>query len=146
MTGKTLDEIEIGSVYFSDEQLMTLESIIEFASVYDPQPMHLDQAAAADGPFGQLTASGWQTLSLTMKMMAERKPFGDTPLIGVGVDGIEFKRPVFADTRIRVRAEVTGKRPSLKPGRGFVTIKVETQNADTGEVVVRQNWTVMVPA
>ena len=146
MSGLKLDQIEIGSHYVSGEQLMTLESIKEFAGVYDPQPMHLDEQAAAEGPFGRLTASGWQTLSLTMKMMAERAPFGDTPLVGVGVDGIEFKQPVFAGTRIQAHAEVTAKRPSLKPGRGFITMKVETKNVDSGEVVVRQNWTVMVPA
>ena len=57
---------------------VTRESIVEFASTFDPQPMHLDEVAASKGPFGKLVASGWQTLALTMKLMAEARPFGDT--------------------------------------------------------------------
>lgn len=138
-------DIKLGQIFESHEYLMELEEIKSFARGYDPQPMHLDEDAAVDGPFGKLTASGWHTLSLTMKLMAEAKPFGATQLVGVGVDRIEFKRPVYPETTIAVRAEVINKRASTKPGRGFVKMKVETRDVTSGDVVVRQNWTVMVP-
>lgn len=141
----TFDDIKIGQTFDSDTYLMSLDEIIEFASHYDPQPMHLDENASATGPFGQLIASGWHTLSLTMKLMAEAKPFGETPLIGVGVEGMEFKRPVYPETTIAVRAEVIKARQSIKSGRGFVTMRVETRNVTDDEVMIRQVWTVLVP-
>ena len=139
-------DLVIGQVFETETFELSLEEIRSFASQYDPQPIHLDPVASAAGPFGQLTASGWHTLSLTMKLMAEAKPFGETPLIGVGVDGIEFRKPVFPGTRIRVVARIVSKRGSTKPGRGFVVLDVETLNADSGEPVIRQQWSVLVPA
>ena len=71
-----LDDIQIGQIFDSAPILVTTADIKRFAGEYDPQPMHLDEAAAAAGPFGRLTASGWQTLSLAMKLMVESRPLG----------------------------------------------------------------------
>jgi acyl dehydratase len=139
-------DIEIGQVFDSREHLMELAEIKSFAANYDPQPMHLDEDQAGNGPFGRLTASGWHTLSLTMKLMAEARPFGRTQLVGVGVDRIEFKKPVYPGTTIAVRATVLTKRVSTKSDRGFVEMRLETRNVKNDEIVVRQNWIVMVPA
>ena len=141
-----LGDIQIGQVCESSSYLISVDEIKLFADQYDPQPIHLDELAAAESPFGRLVASGWQTLCLTMKLISEARPFGETPVIGVGVDGIEFRKPVFPGTTIAARAEVISKRESSKPGRGFVQLKVETRNMDNGEIVVSQTWTVMVPA
>ena len=124
---------------------MGLDEVKSFAEDYDPQAMHTDEVAAKDGPFGSLTASGWHTLSLTMKLMAEAKPFGSTPLVGVGVDKIAFKKPVFPETEIVVRARVINKRASTKKGRGYIELELETLDVSNNEIVVRQNWIVMVP-
>ncbi len=139
-------DIEIGQVFDSRKYLMALDEIKSFAANYDPQPMHLDEVQAGNGPFGRLTASGWHTLSLTMKLMAEARPFGTTQLVGVGVDRIEFKRPVYPGTTIAVRGTVLTKRVSTKSDRGFVEMRLETRNVENDEIVVRQNWIVMVPA
>ena len=146
MKALNFHDIHVGQVFETASFEMSREKTVAFASVFDPQPMHLDEDLANAGPFGELTASGWHTLSLTMKLMAEAKPFGETQLLGVGVDGIEFKRPVYPGTTISVRAEVIKKHASTKPGRGFVQMRVDTKSVEDGELVVRQKWTVMVPA
>ena len=139
------DTIEVGHQYETGTATMPLNDVIEFANKYDPQPMHTDEKLAVDGPFGKLVASGWQTLCLTMRLMAERKPFGKHQLVGVGVDHIRFERPVEPETTIVVRAQVTAKRKSRKPGRGFVTMKVQTFDAGRNDVVATQTWSVMIP-
>lgn len=145
-TALTLADLDVGQKFTTGEYQISSESIKAFARQFDPQPMHLDEEAARLGPFGKLTASGWQTLSLAMKLMAEAKPLGETPLLGVGVTDIHFARPVFVDTVIYVVATVTRVRASSKPGRGFVTMDLEVLDRSNDEVLVTETWTIMVPS
>ncbi len=145
MTVIYLRDIEPGQTFETGDYLMSPERIKAFAREFDPQPMHLNERIAESGPFGGLTASGWHTLSITMRLMAEARPFGDTPLIGVGVNDIRFLEPVFAETSIYVCATVTGKRESSKTGRGFVTMHLTTKNRACDKAVLSEDWTVMVP-
>ncbi len=142
----TLEDIFVGQTFRTSEYTLSREAIKRFAGEFDPQPMHLDERAAERGPFGSLTASGWQTLALAMKLMAEARPFGDTPLLGVGVDEIRFVKPVFVNTTVYVVAEVISKRKSSKPGRGFVKLKLRVLNADNDQPVLSEVWTVLVPS
>ena len=51
---------------------VTEPEIIAFARQFDPQPMHTDPVAAANGPTGGLIASGWHTVGLRMRMYADQ--------------------------------------------------------------------------
>ena len=137
----SFEEIEVGQVFETDSYRMSLDRIREFASQYDPQAMHLSEDEATNGPFGELVASGWHTLSVTMRLMVEARPFGKTPLVGAGVDSIRFTSPVYPGDTLFVRAEVAKKKKSRSSGRGFVTLSLETINTDSQEAVVRQQWT-----
>lgn len=138
-------DICVGQTFRTAEYRLTSEAIKKFAGEYDPQPMHLDESAAAAGPFGQLVASGWHTLAATMRLVVKAKPFGETPFVGVGVDNIKFARPVFADTALYVVATVTHKRQSAsRPQRWFIKLSLETKAAGSGEVLLSQDWTVMM--
>ena len=60
-----------GSKYeFPETVSLTEAEIIRFAEEYDPQYLHLDRTLAAEGPFGGLIASGWQTAALMMRLYA----------------------------------------------------------------------------
>jgi acyl dehydratase len=50
---------------------VTREEVLEFAGRFDPQPFHLDDAAAAQSLFGRLAASGWHTAAMAMRMMCD---------------------------------------------------------------------------
>jgi acyl dehydratase len=120
-------------------------SIVEFARLYDPQPMHMDEQAAKAGFFGRLVASGWQTLGITMRLMVEAKPLGATPLIGVQIDEVRFTRPVLPGDTVSAELEILEKRVSkTSPERGFLKGRTITSN-QKGAEVSSQLWTMLVP-
>src|SRR5947207_9911938 len=87
------DEIEEGQSVELGSYTFTRENILAFARKFDPQPFHVDDEAAARGPFGQLAASGWHTASAWMKCFvasnqkarAKRREEGEAlPEVGPG--------------------------------------------------------------
>ena len=110
--------------------------IIDFARRYDPQPFHIDPEAAADGPYGGIIASGWQTASLVMRQLVERFISPESGLGAAGVDEIRWPRPLRPGDTLHVRGSVLEARLSQsKPDRGIVRSLMEAVNAD-GEVVM----------
>ena len=49
-----------GTLLESPPLTLDAQQITDFARRFDPQPYHLDEAAAAASIFGGLCASGWQ--------------------------------------------------------------------------------------
>jgi acyl dehydratase len=111
-------------------------AIIDFAEQYDPQPFHVDPAAAAEGPFGGIIASGWQTTSLVMRKVVEGFISAESGLGAAGVDEIRWPRPVRPGDTLRVRAMVLEARLSQsKPDRGIIRSRMEVTNQD-GEIAM----------
>ena len=54
-----LDDLHVGQRFTSGSYLMEAARIKEFAAQFDPQPFHLDEAAAEASAFKGLAASGW---------------------------------------------------------------------------------------
>ena len=103
--------------------------VVEFASRYDPQPIHIDAAAAAAGPFGGLIASGWHTVSLVMRVLVERYLAGAATLVSPGVDELRWLKPVRPGDELHVRVTVLeANRSRSKPDRGMVRTSIETLN------------------
>src|SRR3954454_4155589 len=145
VSGRYLEDFYIGEVIESPGTYeVTAHRIHDFATEFDPQPIHLDASAAARGFFGEMTASGWQTLSATMGLMVRSPLFQSGEVIGVGVDKLRWLLPVRPGDVIRARADIVATRPSSsRPDRGFMTLVVTTLRSD--EVVATQEWTVLVP-
>jgi len=124
---------------------MTAERIDAYASEYDPQPIHIDADAADLGIFGGIIASGWHTLSVTMRLMVRSNIFGGAPVVGVGVDNLRYLKPVRPEDVLRARAEVLEVRPSRSHSdRGYLVLRVTTLRRDD-QPVITQEWTVLVP-
>lgn len=105
------------------------QEIVEFARKFDPQSFHVDPAAAVDGPFGGLIASGWHTLSLMMRLLVDHYLPGSASLGSPGVDEVRWLRPVRPGDVLRVRATVLEATPSRsKPDRGLVRTGIELLN------------------
>jgi len=145
MSGRFLEDFHAGDMIASSEAYeITDQNIRDFAIEYDPQPIHLDPAAAEASVFGGIIASGWHSLSVTMRLMVRSNIFGGAPVVGVGVDTLRYLQPVRAGDRLTARAEVLGTRPSSKtPDRGYLMLRVITTRHD-GEPVLTQDWTVLV--
>jgi acyl dehydratase len=93
------DDLQVGEVSTGAPILITDEDIMAFGRVYDPQPFHTDPDAAASSRFGSLIASGWHVATLVIKQMVETKPFGSTPVIGIGVDELRWRQAAQAIRR-----------------------------------------------
>jgi acyl dehydratase len=120
-------------------------AIRAFAAEYDPQPFHLDDAAARESLFGRLVASGWHTMALTMRMLVAGGLQPAWGLIGLGADELRWPRPVEPGDVLQVEWEVIETRPSAsKPDRGIARLRVTTRN-QRSEVVLTLVTTVLVP-
>lgn len=140
------EDIEVGQSATSRPHLMTMERIIAFAKEFDPQPQHVDEAAARDSLFGELVASGWHTGSVTMRLQLEtmmgRFPGG---ALGAQVDTLAWKRPVRPGDELRAQIEVLAKRPSgSRRDRGLLTLRTTTLN-QRDEAVQEMTAAVLVP-
>ena len=108
---------------------ITREEMIEFASQFDPQPMHLDEEAAAKTMLGGLGASGWHTCAFVMRMIADGFLLDAASMGAPGIDEVKWMRPVRPGDSLTVRGRVLSTRPSQsKPDRGFVSLHWEVFN------------------
>jgi acyl dehydratase len=130
------EDLEVGSRDEVGTHTFTAEEIVEFAQRFDPQPFHVDAAAAHASPFGGLIASGWHTCSVMMGMLVRNRLAGSTSLGSPGIDEIRWIKPVRPGDSLRMYNSVLAKRVSKsQPDRGIVTILWEGVN-QAGEIVV----------
>jgi acyl dehydratase len=146
VSGRYLEDFRVGEVVESGEEYeITSERIRDFATEYDPQPIHLDPESAASEIFGGVIASGWHSLSVTMRLIVRSNIFAGAPVIGVAVDNLRYLHAVRAGDRLRARAEVLEIKPSRsRAERGYLVLRVTTTRQD-GTPVLTQDWTVLVP-
>ena len=120
-----LEDYTEGARYRFGEESVDAEEIMEFARRYDPQSIHTDPGAAAEGPFGGLIASGWQTAALMMRLFADNYLTSVASLASPGIDELRWVRPLRPGDRLSLICETTGVRPSRsKPDRGVLTTDV----------------------
>jgi acyl dehydratase len=138
-----LDEIEIGQRIELGSFVFTAPEIVAFARSFDPQPFHLDEAAAEASSFGRLAASGWHTAAVWMATMVDHRKRqlalagGRAPRLGPspGFSNLRWSRPVFAGDRITYLSEVAGRRDSAsRPGWGLLFHRNTGINQDGEEV------------
>ena len=130
MSGDLLyfEDLEIGTKASFGRYEVTREEVLEFAAKYDPQPFHLSDEAAAKTHFGRISASGWHTCAMTMRMLVdnitERKQAG---LGSPGQDELRWHRPVYPGDVLRVETELLEKtrsrsRPEMGSFKSIVTV------------------------
>jgi len=139
------EDIDVGQKEAFGAYKVTREEVIDFASKYDPQPFHLDEEFAKQSVFGGLCASGWHTCAMMMRMMVEHMSAkGFAGLGSPGIDGIQWKKPVFPGDVLSMEGEVTAKRDSAsRPNLGLVKSTYLIKN-QKGEVVMTLKSNVMV--
>jgi acyl dehydratase len=141
-----LEDLEVGQVWTGGPIAMTEVDIVRFAQAYDPQPMHVDPAAAAKGRFGGLIASGWHIASVVMREFVESAPFGDTPLLGLKVDDLQWRTAVRPGDQLSIRREIVDvRRSESKPDRGVLTMRMTVTN-QRGEVAMSFVNLIQIPA
>jgi acyl dehydratase len=107
--------VECGPVAVSGDE------IVAFGRQFDPQPFHVDAAAAARGPYAGVIASGWHTASLMMRLLVDHFLPRGAGLGSPGVDELRWLSPVRPGDALRLRIVVTeARRSRSKPDRGLV--------------------------
>jgi acyl dehydratase len=123
-----LDDLAVGRTFATRSVTLTLEGCKAFAAEFDPQPFHLDEAAARRSVFQRIAASGWYTASLSMRLLVEGELTIAGGLIGLGGE-MTWPRPTYPGDTLRVETEVLSVRVSeSKPDRGIVTVRNRTLN------------------
>jgi acyl dehydratase len=143
---KYLEDIRIGETAELGRHTFTAEEIKSFAERYDPQPFHLDEAAAARSHFGALVASGWHTGSVCIRliiqhrlreeeaMRARGEPVGRTGP-SPGFRDLKWLKPVYAGDTITYASEVVETREAQsRPDKGLVSA-LNTGTNQAGELV-----------
>lgn len=139
-----LEDLAVGQRYTTGTATMTADEIKAFATQFDPQPFHLDEAAAHASPFGGLIASGWHTGAVSMRLLVDGELRIAGGLIGLGGE-VSWPRPTYAGDTLRVESEILELRVSeTKPDRGIATIRNRTLNQN-GEVVQLAVVKILVP-
>jgi acyl dehydratase len=138
------DDLALGMRFKSGDVQITETDIKRFAAEYDPQPMHLDDAAAAKTVFKGLAASGWHTAAIAMNLAVQIRPFGPHPLIGIGVDELRWMAPVRPGDTLHLEGEVVGLTPSQTKPQGIARVKWTVVN-QSGEAVYTFTPIAIVP-
>ncbi len=130
-----LEDLSVGQKFMTLERTIREEDIVSFATDFDPQPFHLDPAAATKTYFRGLAGSGWHIGALTMGLLVT----SGLPLAGgiIGA-GAEIRWPSASRPGDVLHVEVTVMdiTPSRsKPDRGIVSIDATTV---TRQGLVRQ--------
>ena len=130
------EDYQPGKIFTGGCVAVTAEEIVEFARRYDPQAMHTDPAAAAEGPFGGLIASGWHTAALMMRMFADNFLSPESSIASPGIDELRWVLPVRPGDVLSLRVTILeARRSRSQPDLGIVRSFVEVLN-QKGEPVM----------
>jgi acyl dehydratase len=126
------EDLEVGSKAAFGRYEVTREEVLEFAAKYDPQPFHLSDEAAAQTHFGRISASGWHTCAMVMRMLVDnltaRKQAG---LGSPGQDELRWHRPVYPGDVLRIETELLEKtRSRSRPEMGSMRSAIRVFNQD----------------
>ena len=138
------EDFKIGDVTVYGPRLLTREEIVAFAAEFDPQPAHLDEAAAAATLHGGLAGSGWHSCALMMRMMADGFLLNSTSMGAPGVEEVRWLMPLRPGTQVRLRTTVLETRSSKsRPEMGLTRIRYDLLD-DAGAVVTTMTSTMML--
>jgi acyl dehydratase len=113
------------------------DEMIAFAAEFDPQPMHLDEAAARQTMLGGLAASGWYLCCILMRMTVDAFVGRSASMGAPGVDEVRWLLPVRPDDELSLRATVLETRASKsRPDMGFVKFEFVLLKGDKSAVML----------
>ena len=116
-------EIPFGDITISKEE------IIEFAEEFGPAPFHVDEDAAKNSLLGGLSASGFHTCALTMRMMCDSFISDSTSQGAAEIEEINWHLPVRPGDVLSGKSILMDKRQSSsRPGLVIARFRNETYN------------------
>jgi acyl dehydratase len=115
------EDLPVGSVMELGSTSATEEETKAFARQFDPQPFHLDEEAAKHSLFGRISASGWHTCALCMRVTVDNFLSQSSSLGSPGLENLKWLKPVYPGDVLSVRHTITESRPmASKPTVGII--------------------------
>lgn len=136
MAGLTFDEFRVGQVFTHQPSRTVTETdnLIFSTLTMNPQPLHLDAEFAKTSHFGEILVNSIFTLGLVIGLSVGETTLGTT-VGNLGMEKVEFPKPVFIGDTITALTEVIEKRESKsRPEWGIVSFEHRGVN-QRGEVV-----------
>lgn len=117
------------------------EAVLDFARRFDPQPFHVDEQAAEASVFGGLSASGWHSCAIAMRLMCDGYLLRSTSQGSPGIDELRWLKPVRPGDTLSLRMTVLESRPMRsKPHLGLVQQLWELRNQSGDLVLTMKGW------
>ena len=137
------DDWEVGECIEIGCTRITRREAVEFARRWEPQPYHLDDAAARDSIYGGLTLCSLMLFAVCTRLFFDfERPVAVLGMLGK--DELRLPHPARPDEDLSYTTECIAKRPSKsRPDRGILTLRDTLANA-AGETVLTQKVTLMV--
>ncbi|MGB8338085.1 MAG: MaoC family dehydratase [Burkholderiales bacterium] len=131
----------IGGANEVGTRIVTKDEIIAFAEAFDPQPFHIDEAAAKASFYGGIIASGWHTCAMVMRMMVDSY-LGEAASLGSpGIDNLKWIKPVRPGDTIRlVRTTLEARASESKPDVGLIKNHWQVYNQHDELVMSMEGW------
>jgi acyl dehydratase len=122
-------------------RLVDKDEVIAFALAFDPQPFHIDEAAAKTSFYGGIIASGWHTCAMVMRMMVDEY-LGEAASLGSpGIDNLKWIKPVRPGDTIRVtRTTLEARASQSKPDVGLIKNLWQVYNQHNELVMSMEGW------
>lgn len=135
------EDFAVGRTFESAPYALNEQDLIAFAEQFDPQPFHVDAAAAENSFFGGLVASGWQTAAIGMRLISDTFILDSSGMGSPGIDDLRWIRPVRAGDVLTLKGTVLNARESKsRPDIGLVEFLFEIFNQDGTVVMSQRNW------
>jgi acyl dehydratase len=131
------EDLPVGNIRELGQVTVSREEVLAFARQFDPQPFHLDDAAAARTPFGRVSASGWHTCAMTMRLQVDNFLRYASSLGSPGLESVKWIKPVYPGDTLTVRQRVVGSRLlKSRPGVGLTRSHLEGFNQNNEQVLL----------
>jgi len=135
------ENLPVGTVLELGQTRVKREEVLAFARQFDPQPFHLDDAAAARTHFGRLAASGWHTCAMVMRLMVDHFLLYSSSAGSPGLEGVKWLKPVYPGDTLTARLRVTESRPlKSRPGMGLIRSHLEAFNQHGEQVLLIDSY------
>jgi len=129
-----LDDLRVGMEWELPEVTIDRERMMDFARLYDPLPLHLDENYAKNTRFGGLIAPGVMSFMSIWAKFVELGVFGDQLVAGLSTK-IEWMKPVYPDDILKATIRISDiQRRSVHNGVAETTLIAVNQH---GEAVLR---------
>jgi acyl dehydratase len=115
------EDFEVGQSFPLGPHTITADAIKTFALEFDPQPFHLDEEAAATSVLGGLSASGFHTGALMLRMICDALLSNSSILGSSNMERLSWLKPVMVGDQLTGTLVVTSLHASRsRPEMGIM--------------------------